>query len=171
METAMDAVRFARSRRRSQTTRTDDNAGEGTGQQTPDAFIAACNSFTRFDRLRPSSTRLLAAGTTADAEQTAGRETDLSADAWQQMLVMMEEAVCAGIEEDGRSPLAKVGLWLALHEPAFNPRHFGFAGLGDLVDACPAINVRRCGEGGHLLRVKLVRKKGTTACGQAGHGA
>ncbi|MFS8125474.1 OST-HTH/LOTUS domain-containing protein [Rhizobium sp. BR 250] len=168
----MDAVRFARSRRRSQTTRTDDNAGEGTGQQTPDAFIAACSSFIRFDRLRPpGNTRWLSVGTAAEATQTAGRETGLSADTWQQMLVMMEEAVCASIEEDGWSPLAKVGLWLALHEPGFDPRHFGFAGLGDLADACPAIIVRRCGEGGHLLRVKLVEKKGTTACGGAGHGA
>ena len=45
----------------------------------------------------------------------------------------------------------------------------GFAGLGDLVDACLAINVRRCGEGGHLLRVKLGEKKGATACEEAGH--
>ncbi|KWT86884.1 hypothetical protein ASB65_23350 [Agrobacterium tumefaciens str. B6] len=293
METAMDAGRFARSKRRSQTTRTDDNAGEGTGQhrqrlaglidgdngssrevdglfgviamlgdatvrriygdwtganlrgwksrladhairpmqqfascpgknatdgamiidamdllhrnrldgfcivssdgdftrlavrireegvdvhgfgdrQTPFSFIAACSSFTRLDRLRPPGNMRWLSATTADAEQTAGRETGLSADAWQQMLVMMEEAVCAGIEEDGWSPLAKVGLWLALHEPAFNPRHFGFAGPGDFADACPAIIVRRCGEGGHLLSVKLVRKKGTTACGEAGHGA
>lgn len=141
-------------------------------RQTPSSFVAACSSFTRFDRLRPpEKMRLLAAGTTADAEQTAGRETDLFAHAWQQMLVMMEEAVCASIEEDGWSPLAKVGLWLALHEPGFDPRHFGFAGLGDLVDACPAVNVRRCGEGGHLVRVKLAEKKSTTICGQAGHDA
>ncbi|OCJ28938.1 hypothetical protein A6U90_15295 [Agrobacterium tumefaciens] len=140
-------------------------------RQTPFSFIAACSSFTRLDRLRPPGNMRWLSATTADAEQTAGRETGLSADAWQQMLVMMEEAVCAGIEEDGWSPLAKVGLWLALHEPAFNPRHFGFAGPGDFADACPAIIVRRCGEGGHLLSVKLVRKKGTTACGEAGHGA
>lgn len=141
-------------------------------RQTPFSFIAACSSFTRLDRLRPpGNMRWLSSTTAAEATQTAGRETGLSADAWQQMLVMIEEAVCASIEEDGWSPLAKVGLWLALHEPAFDPRHFGFTGLGDLVDACPAINVRRCGEGGHLLRVKLVRKKGTTACGEAGHGA
>jgi len=141
-------------------------------RQTPFSFIAACSSFTRFDRLRPpGNMRWLSSTTAAEATQTAGRETGLSVDAWQQMLVMMEEAVCASIEEDGWSPLAKVGLWLALHEPAFNPRHFGFAGLGDLADACPTINVRCCGEGGHLLRVRLVERKGTTACGQAGHGA
>lgn len=141
-------------------------------RQTPDAFIAACSSFTRFERLRPpGNMRWLSVGAAAEATQTAGRETGLSAHVWQQMLVMIEEAVCASIGEDGWSPLAQVGLWLALHEPAFNPRHFGFAGLGDLVDACPAINVRRCGEGGHLLRVRLVEKKGTTACGEAGHGA
>lgn len=141
-------------------------------RQTPSCFIAACSSFTRFDRLRPpGKTWLLSAGTTADATQTAGMATGFSAHAWRQMLVMIEEAVCASIEEDGWSPLAKVGLWLALHEPGFDPRHFGFAGLGDLVDACPAVNVRRCGEGGHLLRVRLVEKKGTTACGEAGHGA
>ncbi len=140
-------------------------------RQTPFSFIAACSSFTRLDRLRPPGNMRWLSATTADAEQTAGRETGLSADAWQQMLVMIEEAVCASIGEDGWSPLAKVGLWLALHEPAFNPRHFGFAGLGGFVDACPAIIVRRCGEGGHLLSVKLVEKKGTTACGEAGHGA
>lgn len=133
-------------------------------RQTPSSFIAACSSFTRFDRLRPSKEMRWLSATTADAERTAGRETDLSAHVAQQMLAMMEEAVSASIEEDGWSPLAKVGLWLALHEPAFNPRHFGFAGLGGFVEACPAINVRRCGEGGHLVRVRLMENKAPTAC-------
>ncbi|MGV2069097.1 NYN domain-containing protein, partial [Agrobacterium sp. 22-226-1] len=106
-------------------------------RQTPSSFIAACSSFTRFDRLRPSSEMRWLSATTADATQTAGRQTDLSAHVARQMLAMIEEAVSASIEEDGWSPLAKVGLWLALHEPAFNPRHFGFAGLGGFVDACP----------------------------------
>ena len=133
-------------------------------RQTPSSFIAACSSFTRFDRLRPSKEMRWLSATTADATQTAGRQTDLSAHVWQQMLAMMEEAVSASREEDGWSPLAKVGLWLALHEPAFNPRHFGFAGQGGFVEACPAINVRRCGEGGHLVRVRLVENKALTAC-------
>ncbi len=141
-------------------------------RQTPSCFIAACSSFTLFDRLRPpGKTWLLSAGTTADATQTDGMTTGLSAHVWRQMLVMIEEAVFASIEEDGWSPLAKVGLWLALHKPSFNPRHYGFAGLGDFVDACPAINVRRCGEGGHLVRVRLVEKKKTTACGKTRDGA
>ncbi|WP_129566953.1 NYN domain-containing protein [Agrobacterium sp. CFBP2214] len=134
------------------------------GRQTPSSFIAACSSFTRFDRLRPSKEMRWLSATTADATQTAGRETDLSAHVEQQMLAMIEEAVSASREEDGWSPLAKVGLWLALHEPSFNPRHFGFAGLGGFVEACPAINVRRCGEGGHLVRVRLVENKVPTAC-------
>lgn len=133
-------------------------------RRTPSSFIAACSSFTCFDRLRASKETRWLSATTADAERTAGRETDLSAHVWRQMLAMIEEAVSASIEEDGWSPLAKVGLWLALHEPAFNPRHFGFAGLGGFVEACPAIKVRRCGEGGHLVRVRLVEKKNTTAC-------
>ncbi|WP_223569185.1 NYN domain-containing protein [Agrobacterium tumefaciens] len=133
-------------------------------RQTPSSFMAACSSFTRFDRLRPSSEMRWLSATTADATQTAGRQTDLSAHVAQQMLAMMEEAMSASIEEDGWSPLAKVGLWLALHEPSFNPRHFGFAGLGGFVEACPAINVRRCGEGGHLVRVRLVENKVPTAC-------
>lgn len=139
-------------------------------RQTPSSFIAACSSFTRFDRLRPPGP-FSPGGYVMDREHTAGAATDLSAYASRQMLAVMEEAVSASTEEDGWSPLAKVGLWLALHEPAFNPRHYGFAGLGGFVDACPAINVRRCGEGGHLLRVRLVEKKNTTACGEAGHGA
>ncbi|MFB4373505.1 NYN domain-containing protein [Agrobacterium sp. CR_3] len=140
-------------------------------RQTPSSFMAACNSFTRFDRLRPSKETRWLSATTADAERTAGRQTDLSAHVAQQMLAMIEEAVSASREEDGWSPLAKVGLWLALHEPSFNPRHFGFAGLGGFVEACPAINVRRCGEGGHLVRVRLVEKKNTTACVETRDGA
>lgn len=140
-------------------------------RQTPSSFIAACSSFTRFDRLRPSKEMRWLSATTTDTTQTAGRETDLSAHVEQQMLAMIEEAVSASIEEDGWSPLAKVGLWLALHEPAFNPRHFGFAGLGGFVEACPAINVRRCGEGGHLVRVRLVEKKAPTACEETRDGA
>ncbi|WP_233284814.1 NYN domain-containing protein [Agrobacterium tumefaciens] len=140
-------------------------------RQTPSSFIAACSSFTRFDRLRPSREMRWLSATTAETTQTAGRQTDLSAHAWRQMPAMIEEAVSASIEEDGWSPLAKVGLWLALHEPSFNPRHFGFAGLGGFVEACPAISVRRCGEGGHLVSVRLVEKKNTTACEETRDGA
>ncbi|WFN89373.1 hypothetical protein [Agrobacterium pusense] len=51
--------------------------------------------------------------TIVQAEQTAGRETDVSDDASRQMQVTMEEAMAAGNEEDGWSPWAKVGLWRA----------------------------------------------------------
>ena len=140
-------------------------------RQTLSSFMAACSSFTRFDRLRPSKEMRWLSATTAETTQAAGRQTDLSAHVAQQMLAMIEEAVSASIEQDGWSPLAKVGLWLALHEPAFNPRHFGFAGLGGFVDACPAINVRRCGEGGHLVSVRLVENTAPTACGETRDGA
>lgn len=140
-------------------------------RQTLSSFMAACSSFTRFDRLRPSREMRWLSATTAETTQAAGRQTDLSAHVAQQMLAMMEEAVSASIEQDGWSPLAKVGLWLALHEPAFNPRHFGFAGLGGFVEACPAINVRRCGEGGHLVRVRLMENTAPTACVETRDGA
>ncbi|WP_233284752.1 NYN domain-containing protein [Agrobacterium tumefaciens] len=81
-------------------------------RQTLSSFMAACSSFTRFDRLRPSREMRWLSATTAETTQAAGRQTDLSAHVAQQMLAMMEEAVSASIEQDGWSPLAKVGLWL-----------------------------------------------------------
>lgn len=51
--------------------------------------------------------------TIVQAEQTPGRETDVSDDASRQMQVMMEEAMAAGSEQDGWSPWAKLGLLLA----------------------------------------------------------
>lgn len=88
--------------RSGETERRRQNTGSGEGREGPRLAV-------------------LIVATIVQAEQTAGRETDVSDDASRQMQVMMEETVAASSEEDGWSPLAKVGLLLALHEPGFDP--------------------------------------------------
>ena len=57
------------------------------------------------------------------------------------------------------------------HEPGLDPRHFGFAGPGGFAEACPVVNLRRCGGGGHLVSVRQAEKNGSAAYEETRDGA
>lgn len=68
---------------------------------------------------------------------------------------MIKDAVAAGSKEGGWSPLATVALWLAVHESGLDRPDFGFVGTGGFVEACLVVDIKSCGEGGHLVSVRL----------------
>jgi len=73
-------------------------------------------------------------------------------------LSMLQKAVEATADEDGRANLARVGDHLAKQSPDFDARNYGFARLSDLVKASGILEVERVGEHSKVFMVRL--KKG-----------
>lgn len=68
---------------------------------------------------------------------------------------MLENAISATAEEDGRANLAKVGAHLAKQAPDFDARNYGFPRLTNLVEASGMADVERVGENPTIVRVRL----------------
>lgn len=153
-------------------------AVHGFGERhAPSGFVAACDTFTWLDPLRQAVSpaadglpivRRLAARTGMDMDRT---EEDVAApnpapvsmhlrsvprqldDA---VLTMLEDAVWAVADADGRATLAAVGTQILKQMPAFDARHYGFAKLSDLAEACDFIEVERVGAIIQAITVRLL---------------
>ncbi|MDS7594929.1 NYN domain-containing protein [Agrobacterium tumefaciens] len=129
-------------------------------RHTPRSLIAACSSFTQFDQIRPSVER-----------QSLWPVPALAIGMPDRILEMIEAAVVATADDDGWATLARVGLYLALHEPGFDMRHYGFTKLSRLADACPVLDVRRTGDAVEHIGVRLRQDRTLLRSNGAGHGA
>ncbi|MBB4228395.1 OST-HTH/LOTUS domain-containing protein [Rhizobium mongolense] len=71
---------------------------------------------------------------------------------------MIQKAVEASADEDGRANLARVGDHLAKQSPDFDARNYGFARLSDLVKASGILEVERTGEHPKVVMVRLQKR-------------
>ncbi|EHS50954.1 hypothetical protein PDO_5297, partial [Rhizobium sp. PDO1-076] len=70
-------------------------------------------------------------------------------------LQMLEKAVTASADEDGRANLARVGTHLAKQSPDFDARNYGFSRLSDLAEASGILDVGRTGGNPKIVVVSL----------------
>ena len=73
-------------------------------------------------------------------------------------LSMLQKAVEASADEDGRAHLGRVGDHLAKQSPDFDARNYGYKRLSDLADASGILEVERTGDQTKVVTVRL--KKG-----------
>jgi len=73
-------------------------------------------------------------------------------------LSMLQKAVEASADEDGRANLARVGDHLAKQSPDFDARNYGFARLFDLAKASGILDVERMGEHPKVVMVRLKKR-------------
>lgn len=71
---------------------------------------------------------------------------------------MLENAVTASADEDGRANPARVGAHLAKQSPDFDARNYGFARLTDLVEASRIVDVERSGDSPEIVTVRMKGK-------------
>ena len=110
----------------------------GIGRRdTPKAFVTACEIFVYTDnlhRLEPAaaargSTRATgAAGTRRAAPQEASEWDPHSGTAEAEWTDMVADAAAIAQEEDGWTPLGRIGSLLRQTDPAFDPRSYGMPG-------------------------------------------
>jgi hypothetical protein len=86
------------------------------------------------------------------------------------MQMMIKETVAAGSNEAGWGHIWQCSV-SGLPCMGLDRRHFGFAGPGGFVEACPVVNLRRCDGGGHLVSVRQAEKNGSAAYEETRDGA
>lgn len=134
-------------------------------RKTPRPFITACDKFVYFDVLNVNSVEpegprhdpqpaAVAKAKASPAKATAKPKLDAAA------LKMLENAVTASADEDGRANLARVGAHLAKQSPDFDARNYGFARLTDLVEASGIVDVERSGDSPKIVTVRMKGRQG-----------
>ncbi|MBY5883969.1 NYN domain-containing protein [Rhizobium leguminosarum] len=134
-------------------------------RKTPRPFITACDKFVYLDVLnansvepdirkdaRPAAAAKAKEAKASPAKAPAKPKLDAAA------LKMLENAVTASADEDGRANLARVGAHLAKQSPDFDARNYGFARLTDLVEASGIVDVERSGDSPKIVTVRMKGK-------------
>ncbi|BCG91994.1 NYN domain-containing protein [Mesorhizobium sp. 131-2-1] len=143
-------------------------------RKTPRPFITACDKFIYVDVLGGATaeppqttqiTREKAVGKPAKAAPVPVRNEAEKARPAQggaasgrldeAALSMLQMAVEASAEEDGRANLGRVGAHLAKQSPDFDARNYGYARLSDLADASGILEVERSGDQPKVVMVRL----------------
>lgn len=137
-------------------------------RKTPRPFITACDKFVYFDVLNANSVEPEArqdpqpAAVVKAKEAKEAKSSPTKAPAKPKLdtaaLKMLENAVTASADEDGRANLARVGAHLAKQSPDFDARNYGFARLTDLVEASGIVDVERSGDSPKIVTVRMKGK-------------
>lgn len=109
--------------------------GFGT-QDTPKAFVAACDKFIYTEILKPvmpvsSDTRAVG----KSPGTAAARLTD-------DIAQIIRKAIVTATRDDGFAPLGQVGNLILKNDPAFDARNHGCEKLGELVRTLPFIEIK-----------------------------
>jgi len=142
-------------------------------RKTPRPFITACDKFIYVDVLGgataepPQTTQITrekvvgkpakAAPVPVKIETEKARPVQggaASGRLGKAALSMLQMAVEASADEDGRANLARVGAHLAKQSPDFDARNYGYARLSDLADASGILEVERAGDQVVMVRLK-----------------
>jgi hypothetical protein len=115
-------------------------------QKTPESFRQACRRFVYTENLLPEAAP--PDRRPSDAPQVPARKPPSAA------RELIRTAIGQLDDEDGWVPLGGVGQRLAVLASDFDPRTYGQAKLGDLVDKAGGFDIRRNEGGGVYIRVK-----------------
>ena len=141
-------------------------------RKTPTPFVNACDTFIYFDVLdfdaeeapelpvdRPSKEASVprAAATRAASRQVSTR--DLRMDS--RLMNLLRAGITAGADDDGWANLGGVGSNVQKQSPDFDSRNWGYAKLGDLIDAVGLFEIKRAAgrNGGTNVEVRLPTNK------------
>src|ERR1043166_10119069 len=109
-------------------------------RKTPRPFVTACDRFIYLDVLRQEDDT--PAGRARPAPKADAKNTARDP----QLLATLRAAVEAVSDEEGVADLGAVGSHIAKQLPEFDPRNYGFARLGELVEASGIGELGRTGD-------------------------
>jgi hypothetical protein len=116
-------------------------------QKTPESFRQACHRFIYTENLVPEAPAPDEPGRVDQRPKSVTRPPALA-------VPLIRRAIGQLEDEEGWVSLGRVGQRLAALASDFDPRTFGAARLGDLVENSGAFEVRRSGDRGVHVRVK-----------------
>ena len=103
-------------------------------RKTPEPFVKACDQFVY--------TEIFKTGV-ATGERSVTRLPSNALKQDTKLVSRVRSAIQAASGEDGRASLSAVGSIIVKQEPDFDPRSYGYARLGDLVEAIGLFTVER----------------------------
>lgn len=118
-------------------------------KKTPSPFVSACDKFIYTEVLRAKSDE-----DAAIAKKSSG---DLRRDA--RLVNLLRNAVNTSSDDSGWAQLGPVGSNIAKQSPDFDPRNYGYAKLGELVNATKLFDIEERQVGGTHSKVLYVRDK------------
>jgi uncharacterized LabA/DUF88 family protein len=143
-------------------------------RKTPRPFITACDKFVYVDVLgapaeepaaiakpvrktaTPKSAPTVPEPATVEPQKIVAAQSGAASGKLDRTaLQMLEKAVTASADEDGRANLARVGAHLAKQSPDFDARNYGFSRLSDLAEASGILDVGRTGDNPKIVVVSL----------------
>jgi uncharacterized LabA/DUF88 family protein len=107
-------------------------------KKTPQAFVVACDKFTYSEILRKAETARKDEPVIATQEKSTN---ELKGDT--RLINLLRNAVEDSADEEGWAYLANVGHNLLKRAPEFDPRNYGYAKLGELVEATQLFEVHK----------------------------
>lgn len=113
-------------------------------QKTPESFRQACRRFIYTENLLPE----------APAPDRPTRGEARSAKPLTAAKELIRTAIAQLDDDDGWVPLGRVGQHMAILASDFDPRTYGHAKLGDLVEAAGGFEISRNAAGGVYIRAK-----------------
>lgn len=121
-------------------------------RKTPQPFVSACDLFVFLDVLAAEAPD--AAGAQPVARQTT---KELKGDT--KLVSLLRAGIQAASDDDGWADLSGVGSLVRKQAPEFDSRNYGYAKLGDLVEAIGLFTVERIklDTGGSYIRVNAER--------------
>ncbi|CAG7607874.1 NYN domain-containing protein [Leucobacter soli] len=140
-------------------------------RKTPKPFVSACDTFTYFDALQvdASSTdspepAMARAESGSDAEGTVSAPARLPAKDLRQdtrLMNLLRAGIAAVADDDGWAHLSGVGSTIQKQSPDFDSRNWGYAKLGDLIEAVGLFEVERVkrNNGSTNVQVRVPKKK------------
>ncbi len=114
-------------------------------QKTPSAFVSACDKFIYTEVLRPKS---------ESGQEPLARRTRSQLRGDTKLVNLLRGAVEAASDDSGWAFLGAVGSHIAKQAPEFDSRNYGYAKLGDLVEATELFQVERRGTHIHLCNTR-----------------
>lgn len=142
-------------------------------RKTPKPFVNACDTFIYLDVLKVEEDGADGSAATEPAGDALRKTPDarvsdapsratvkeLRQDS--RLMSLLRAAIAAGADDDGWAHLSGVGATVQKQSPDFDSRNWGYAKLGDLVEAVGLFEVDRFVEpnGNTNLRVKILKRK------------
>ncbi len=117
----------------------------GIGEKkTPQAFVSACDKFI--------FTEILTVETETSKKQKTKTSKELKGDT--RLVNLLRGAVDSSADDSGWANLATVGNKIVNQAPEFDSRNYGYAKLGELIEASKLfdIDTRTLGEGGNTVK-------------------
>lgn len=123
--------------------------GFGEKEKTPRSLVAACDKFIYIELLKPDLTE----------SQDSGRKTSNELKSDTRLVTLLRNAVEASSDENGWAHLGPVGNNIAKQAPEFDARNYGYAKLGELVEATKLFDIEERQTPNSSAKYKVVRDK------------